>query len=60
MCRVYYVTSPYYLYRVIYLLDTQFEDDKQSSNMKMLIKMVILILGLSPATRNTIRMMLGI
>jgi len=45
---------------VLYLLDTQFEDDKQSSNMKMLIKMVILILGLSPATRNTIRMMLGI
>ena len=44
---------------VLYLLDTQFEDDKQSSNMKMLIKMVILILGLSPATRNTIRMMLG-
>jgi len=45
---------------VLYLLDTQFEDDKQSSNMKMLIKMVILILGLSPATRNTIRMMFGI
>jgi len=45
---------------VIYLLDTQFENDKQSSNMKMLIKMVILILGLAPATRNTIRMTLGI
>ncbi len=45
---------------VIYLLDTQFEDDRQSSNMKMLIKMVILILGLAPATRNTIRMTLGI
>lgn len=45
---------------VIYLLDTQFEDDKQSYNMKMLIKMVILILGLAPATRNTIRMTLGI
>jgi hypothetical protein len=28
--------------------------------MKMLIKMTLLILGLSPATRNTIRMMLGI
>jgi len=45
---------------VIYLLDTQFEDDKQSHNMKMLIKMVILILGLAPATRNTIRMTFGI
>jgi len=45
---------------VLYLLDTQFEDDERSINMKMLIKMVILVLGLSPATRNTIRMMLGI
>lgn len=45
---------------VIYILDTQFEDDEESSNLKMLIKMVILILGLSPATRNTIRMTLGI
>lgn len=45
---------------VLYLLDTQFEDDERSLNLKVLIKMVILILGLSPATRNTIRMMLGI
>ena len=45
---------------VLYVLDTQFEDDERSQNLKMLIKMVILILGLSPATRNTIRMMLGI
>lgn len=45
---------------VLYLLDTQFEDDERSMNMKMLIKLVILVLGLSPATRNTIRMMLGI
>ncbi len=45
---------------VIYVLDTQFEDDERSLNLKELIKMVILILGLSPATRNTVRMMLGI
>jgi uncharacterized membrane protein len=45
---------------VIYLLDTQFEDDIQSSNMKMLVKMTLLILGLSTAARDTIRMMLGI
>ncbi len=45
---------------VLYALDTQFEKDDESTNLKMLIKMVILILGLSPATRNTIRMMLGI
>ncbi len=45
---------------VLYMLDTQFEDDERSRDLKMLIKMAILILGLSPATRNTIRMMLGI
>jgi uncharacterized membrane protein len=45
---------------VLYVLDTQFEDDERSSNLKVLIKLVILILGLSPATRNTVRMMLGI
>lgn len=45
---------------VIYVLDTQFEDDERSVNLKMLIKLVIIVLGLSPATRNTIRMMLGI
>jgi len=42
------------------VLDTQFENDERSQNLKMLIKMVIIVLGLSPATRNTIRMMLGI
>jgi uncharacterized membrane protein len=45
---------------VIYILDTQFEDDELSQNLKMLIKMVILILGLSTAARDTIRMTLGI
>ncbi len=45
---------------VIYILDTQFEDDELSLNLKMLIKMVILILGLSTAARDTIRMTLGI
>ncbi|HEY3363343.1 MAG TPA: DUF63 family protein [Methanosarcina sp.] len=45
---------------VIYILDTQFEEDELSQNLKMLIKMVILILGLSTAARDTIRMTLGI
>jgi uncharacterized membrane protein len=45
---------------VLYVLDTQFEDDERSLNLKMLIKLVIIVLGLSPAARNTIRMMLGI
>jgi uncharacterized membrane protein len=45
---------------VLYAIDTQFEKDEDSTNLKMLIKLVILILGLSPAIRNTIRMTLGI
>ena len=45
---------------VIYVIDTEFEVDERSFNLKELIIMVILILGLSPATRNTVRMMLGI
>jgi uncharacterized membrane protein len=45
---------------VIYLLDTQFEDDVQSLNMKMLIKMTLLVLGLSTTARDTIRMTFGI
>jgi uncharacterized membrane protein len=45
---------------VIYLLDTQFENDIQSSNMKMLLKMTLLVIGLSTATRDTIRMTFGI
>jgi len=44
---------------VIYLLDEEFrrEDDKMIQN---LIKLVILVLGLSPAVRNILRMAVGV
>ncbi|NYT20083.1 MAG: DUF63 family protein [Methanosarcinales archaeon] len=45
---------------VIYILDTQFMADEESRNLRTFVKMVIIILGLSPACRNTIRMALGI
>lgn len=45
---------------VIYILDTQFTADEESRNLRTFVKMVIIILGLSPACRNTIRMALGI
>ncbi|MDD4331172.1 MAG: DUF63 family protein [Methanosarcinaceae archaeon] len=45
---------------VLYILDTQFEEDEETLKLAMLVKMVILILGLSPACRNTIRMTFGI
>ncbi|MBN2111312.1 MAG: DUF63 family protein [Methanosarcinaceae archaeon] len=45
---------------VIYLLDTRFEDDEESRTLKKFLKLVIIVLGLAPACRNTIRMTLGI
>ena len=45
---------------VLYVLDTQFDEDEESRTLRTLVKMVIIILGLSPAFRNTIRMTLGI
>lgn len=45
---------------VIYVLDTQFNDSKESISLRTFVKMVIIVLGLSPATRNTLRMALGI
>lgn len=45
---------------VIYILDTQFDEDDESRRLKDLMKLTIIILGLAPATRNTVRMVLGI
>lgn len=45
---------------VLYILDTNFNEDEQSHNLKTFVKLVILVLGLSPACRNTIRMAFGI
>jgi len=44
---------------VIYILDTQFEQDDESERLKDLMKLIIIILGLAPAIRNTIRMVFG-
>lgn len=45
---------------VIYILDTQFEQDDESERLKDLMKLIIIILGLAPAIRNTLRMVFGI
>ena len=45
---------------VIYILDTQFDDDDESKRLRDLVKLTIIVLGLAPATRNTVRMVLGI
>ncbi|MDF1557320.1 MAG: DUF63 family protein [ANME-2 cluster archaeon] len=45
---------------VIYILDTQFDDDDESKRLRDLVKLTIIVLGLAPATRNTVRMILGI
>ncbi|AGB48813.1 putative membrane protein [Methanomethylovorans hollandica DSM 15978] len=45
---------------VLYILDTNFNEDEESRNLRTFVKLVILVLGLSPACRNTIRMVFGI
>ncbi len=44
---------------VLYVLDTQFDEDDELRTLRTLVKMVIIILGLAPAFRNTIRMTFG-
>lgn len=45
---------------VLYILDNQFEEDDDSQTLKTFLKLVIIVLGLSPACRNTIRMAFGV
>lgn len=45
---------------VLYILDTNFNEDDESRNLRTFVKLVILVLGLSPACRNTIRMVFGV
>lgn len=45
---------------VIYILETQFNDDEESMHLKDVLKLTIIVLGLAPATRNTVRMVFGI
>ncbi|MCK5661690.1 MAG: DUF63 family protein, partial [Methanosarcinales archaeon] len=42
---------------VLWILDSEFKDDDALRN---LVKLTILVLGFAPATRNTLRMVLGI
>lgn len=44
---------------VFYLLDSQLDDEKDKKLLP-LMKLVILVLGLSPAVRNTLRIMMGV
>ncbi len=45
---------------VLYIIDTNFNEDVESRNLRTFVKLVILVLGLSPACRNTIRMVFGV
>ncbi len=44
---------------VLYMLDYKFDEDKERKLIN-LMKLVILVLGLSPATRNTLRILMGV
>ena len=45
---------------VLYILDNHFDEDEESKTLKTFLKLVIIVLGLSPACRNTIRMTFGV
>ncbi len=45
---------------VLYILDNNFNEDEESLTLKTFLKLVIIVLGLSPACRNTIRMAFGV
>nr|WP_321497844.1 DUF63 family protein [uncultured Methanolobus sp.] len=45
---------------VLYILDNHFDEDEESETLKTFLKLVIIVLGLSPACRNTIRMAFGV
>lgn len=44
---------------VLYMLDCKFDNEKEKK-MISLMKLAILVLGLSPATRNTLRILMGV
>ncbi len=44
---------------VLYMLDNKFDTDKEKK-LIALMKLAILVLGLSPATRNTLRILMGV
>jgi uncharacterized membrane protein len=44
---------------VLYMLDNKFED-KNDKKLIAIMKLAILVLGLSPATRNTLRILMGV
>ena len=44
---------------VLYMLDNKFNDDKEK-RLIAVMKLAILVLGLSPAARNTIRILMGV
>ncbi len=43
---------------ILYVLDTQFTDEEQE--LKNLVLLALIVMGLAPAVRNTLRMMLGV
>ena len=43
---------------VLYLLETQF--DERERELKNLVLLALIVIGLAPAVRNTLRMILGV
>ncbi|MBK5191191.1 MAG: DUF63 family protein, partial [Methanosarcinales archaeon] len=48
-----------FLVPILYVLDTQFTGDEEIE-LKNLVLLALIVIGLAPAVRNTLRMMLGV
>jgi uncharacterized membrane protein len=45
---------------IMYVLDTQFREDAEEIEQKNIVLLALLVIGLAPAVRNTLRMVLGV
>jgi uncharacterized membrane protein len=45
---------------ILYVLDTQFRENAEEIELKNLVLLALLVIGLAPAVRNTLRLVLGV
>ncbi|MBN1763476.1 MAG: DUF63 family protein [Methanomicrobia archaeon] len=45
---------------ILYVLDTQFREDVEEIELKNIVLLALLVIGLAPAVRNTLRLVLGV
>lgn len=45
---------------IVYVLDTQFRENAEERELKNIVLLALIVIGLAPAVRNTLRMVLGV